>query len=723
MAAVFVCWGGVTGAWIQKNDLKFLGLGFKRYICNHKKSSCMSLQSRIVAFMVLLILCLSVHFATWAVPSNATPKSDGTLMSYFRDCQTHIGRPEAIAMCDTLFLRAQAVGDQRLQAMALYARLDCYYALNAASSQIAEATKQIQRFCRSHSWPEFIRDYYSVSTHRLIPYYIQHNQANAAVYETCQLLTEAKGDHYPLGVASCYRILAEIYFSQADFQQAYVNYGLAIEQIAHHNITEIPLSTQYAKRAECALALNMPDSAALLMRQGWKCVTQGASVLGMERLSLLYNLHIGDLAAAGEVIARTENLFAEQKSLAPYVAELFAMQTAYYMATQQYALALTSALAVWNDSTHQISSKMREEALKYLGDIYYRLGNQPQALNYYRRYVTTIDSLRQRELHLAANDLSGILEVVRLQNETKGLQFDIQQRRLRNTYLTIVSLLSILAITVIITVRTIRIYRQLKLSESRVVMQNAELKLQGEALMRAKVEAEKASCMKSDFIQSMSHEVRTPLNSIVGFSQVLASQFRRDASTVEYAAIIESSSLNLLRLIDDVLDIAALDQIEELAHTDICELNSSCSDCADKILPQLNPGVALVLEVSAENPRVYTNLRRVKQVLMHLLHNAAKFTSSGQVLLNYTCLPDQQRLRFTVSDTGPGIPPEQRQVVFERFVKLDDFAQGTGLGLSVCRIITEKMGGTLRIDDSYAPGCSFIFEIPFNPAENKTTAV
>lgn len=172
--------------------------------------------------------------------------------------------------------------------------------------------------------------------------------------------------------------------------------------------------------------------------------------------------------------------------------------------------------------------------------------------------------------------------------------------------------------------------------------------------------------------------------------------------------------MNLLRLIDDVLDIAYLDQTPVLPRLDAGRLNESCRECMDETLPLLKPGVTLMFEPSSGDPVVLANVKRIKQVLMHLLHNAAKFTVRGAVTFNYTCLVEEQLLRFTVSDTGPGIPSERREEVFERFVKLDTFEQGSGLGLPICRMIAAKLGGRLEVDSGYTQGCRFVFEVPFD---------
>ena len=125
----------------------------------------------------------------------------------------------------------------------------------------------------------------------------------------------------------------------------------------------------------------------------------------------------------------------------------------------------------------------------------------------------------------------------------------------------------------------------------------------------------------------------------------------------------------------------------------------------------------MIFEPSSADPVVHTNLKRVMQIIQHLLLNAAKFTVEGEIILTYDCLIPQRLMRFTVTDTGPGIPLADQETVFERFVKLDTFSQGTGLGLPACRLTAVKLGGRLWVDPAYTDGCRMILEVPVDLPE------
>lgn len=645
--------------------------------------------------------------------------ADSTLRVYYKEVKARLTTPEGLAMCDTLYARAAASGWMQMQAIALCLKLDHFYFKNDRTG-ILEGVERVQEFCRRHGKPEELRYfYYFAWGSRLITYYTKQNQYNVAVYETRRMLAEAQADDYQRGVADCYRQLANLYLVQNAFEQAYENFRREIDVFEAHGIDDINLPTQYASLAQCALELNLPDTALTALRKGRALNSeQPYQRFTLHKASALYYLKVKDFEKARQYVDSAEMQFRANPSMRLYIPGLRFLKAEYYKTTGQYDEALRVVEESLSDTSRNETGYLRQTQMKELGDIYWLMGDVRRSAANYREYIHLSDSVRGQEIRNATDDFSGILEIARLQNETKELQLTLQRKRLRNTYLIIGLLGFVLVLGGLLFARVVKLNRRLKASEALVKAQNSHLVAAGEELRLAKESAERASRMKSDFIQNMSHEVRTPLNSVVGFSQVLASKFRDDPAAAEYASIIVSSSMSLLRLVDDVLNVAYLDQAEELPRTDCTAMNDNCHDCVSKTLSQVRPGVTMIFEPSTDDPVVHTNLKRVMQVLQHLLHNAAKFTVEGEIILTYDCLVAERLMRFTVTDTGPGIPPAEQEAVFERFVKLDAFSQGTGLGLPVCRMTALKLGGSLRIDASYTDGCRIILEVPFDlPAE------
>lgn len=670
-------------------------------------------RNRIIRLLLFAVFA-GVLPAEAASERGNTP-ADSLLKLYYKEVKAHVNTPEGPQMCDTLFARAAASDWVQMQAVALCLKLDHYYFLNDREG-ILDGVRRVQEFCVRHGKKDKLAYfYYFVWGSRLVTYYTKQNQFNVAVYETRRMLDEARNDDYMQGVAECYRLLGNLYLAQNTFDRAYENFRRQIDIFESHDIEDINLPTQYASLAQCALELDMPDSALMALQKGRAIKSDSPyQRFTLDKATALYYLKIKDFEKARQYVDSVETNVMSSSAMRSHLPGLRFLKAEYYKTTRQYDLALQTVREALADSVQRKTGYLNHVLLKEQGNIYYRMGDALHAVESYRDYIRKSDSVRSAQIRNSTDDFSGILEIARLQTQTKELQLTLQQKRLHYTYLIIVLMGGVLVLGGLIFGRLVKLNRRLKESQEVVKAQNEHLVAAGEELRQAKESAERASRMKSDFIQSMSHEVRTPLNSIVGFSQVLASKYHDDPTTDEYASIIVSSSMNLLRLVDDVLDIAFLDQAGELPRTDFTALNNHCHECVSKALAEVKPGVTMIFEPSSDDPEVHTNLKRIMQVLQHLLHNAAKFTVKGEIILTYTCLIPERKLRFSVSDTGPGIPPDEQEQVFGRFVKLDAFSQGTGLGLPVCRMIVGKLGGTLRVDPDYTEGCRMLMEIPFD---------
>ena len=228
-------------------------------------------------------------------------------------------------------------------------------------------------------------------------------------------------------------------------------------------------------------------------------------------------------------------------------------------------------------------------------------------------------------------------------------------------------------------------------------------------LREARDKARENDRLKSAFLANMSHEIRTPLNAIVGFSELLADESRHETRR-EYTDIILRNNTLLLQIISDVLDLARI----ESGRTDIertqFDARDLCREVADSLRLQRRPGVELRVEEGLPEFPVTEYRKGLAQVLNNFTRNALKFTEKGSVTIGFRRIPGH--IRFYVRDTGIGIAPEDRERIFERFVKLDTFTQGTGLGLSICKSIAEQLGSSVGVDSVAGEGSCFRIDIP-----------
>lgn len=233
-------------------------------------------------------------------------------------------------------------------------------------------------------------------------------------------------------------------------------------------------------------------------------------------------------------------------------------------------------------------------------------------------------------------------------------------------------------------------------------------------LIRAKERAEEADRLKSAFLANMSHEIRTPLNAIVGFSSIL-SITDNAADRAEYVSIIENNANLLLQLINDILDLAKIEAgTMDFVYTSV-DVNGLMTDLKNLIAMRVHPGVTLDMVLGMSSCYIRTDRNRLSQVLINLLTNAAKFTDKGSITVGYKLLGD--KIHFYVTDTGCGIPKDKQKIIFDRFVKLSSFVQGTGLGLPICLNIVHKMDGQMGVDSEVGKGSTFWFTLPYQPVE------
>lgn len=393
----------------------------------------------------------------------------------------------------------------------------------------------------------------------------------------------------------------------------------------------------------------------------------------------------------------------------------------YYMSTGEWKKAIE---AIKRQVDKPNNKKYRLQYLQALyeasensGDKHTQLEAAVQLNKILTDKITKGSEQRYRELQI-------IYEMNRLQVENANLQASCRHdgfKNLKQVYIVVgVSLVALLALIFSLLAQNRKIRkmsaRQQKATE-RLRSERNELQGAQRGLIEAREEAKKADRLKTDFINNMSHEVKTPLAAIVEYSRLIVDCIPGEKSKYlnRFADIIELNARLVLTIMNDVLDIASLehgqmtvekqpvsaDVICKLALANVFENNKSSK-----------PDVRIIYEPGDADLKIDTDMQRVCQVLMNLLSNAEKFTDKGSITLGYRLDDVRDVVEFYVADTGIGIPKGTEETIFDRFRQLDASAPGCGLGLYVSRLLATLLGGTVKVDTSYYGGARFVFTIP-----------
>lgn len=236
-----------------------------------------------------------------------------------------------------------------------------------------------------------------------------------------------------------------------------------------------------------------------------------------------------------------------------------------------------------------------------------------------------------------------------------------------------------------------------------------------EELRVAKEKAENLDRLKSAFLANMSHEIRTPLNAIVGFASLLIESDDKKERQ-DYVDIMQENTELLLQLISDILDLSKIEAGTLDFTMDHLDIKSFCEDIMRNYDIKEDKPVPVLLAPDLPEYYIYTDKKRLMQVITNFINNALKFTNEGQIMLEYRHKAESNEIEFAVTDTGMGIAPDKVDQVFDRFVKLNSFSKGTGLGLSICRSIIEHLGGTIGAESEMGVGSRFWFTHPLEKA-------
>lgn len=353
---------------------------------------------------------------------------------------------------------------------------------------------------------------------------------------------------------------------------------------------------------------------------------------------------------------------------------------------------LPKAIAA-NDSLIKYAKTLAPQNLPDLYNInaklYEQINDPWNALRYLKISYQIKDSLSSETAHKQLNELQVKYDLNTLNSEKTILQMKNKQYLLVSLAILLIILISICS--------------YLYFSWLKGKKMQAELK----ALHNKAQESEK---MKQEFINSICHEIRTPLNSIVGFSDLIVNEEIDAEIRREFPAEIQKSTTQLTGLISSMLEVANLDVSEEKLPCEITDLRGICMHAMEHFTRKAD--IKYRLEIMEDDLYIKTNVPYLTQVIEHLLSNANKFTKQGSIVLGYKLNETKDKVTIYVEDTGYGIPEEMHEEVFGRFFKLDTFVPGNGLGLYLCRLITKRLGGEIKIDAQYKEGTRMTVTLP-----------
>jgi hypothetical protein len=418
-----------------------------------------------------------------------------------------------------------------------------------------------------------------------------------------------------------------------------------------------------------------------------------------------YYISSGDQDTALQYLHQADSIY---KNHTHEIAHEFSIN--YYTAACYRALAADyhdkekadEALALYNQLLEVVSNNKRSLEYRWICAekiyLYKLLGHFDEACQIYKELYSVTDTLASKSYIRQINALKATYQVDEIELENKA-----QQNKM------VVVLIFIgLGLLTFISMLAIWLRRQKKI----VVMST-------ETLEQLRHNAENATRAKSIFLSNMSHEIRTPLNALSGFSALLTEEGLDDSTRRQCTDIIQQNSELLLKLINDVIDLSSLEfgkmQFSIAEHDAV----ATCRNVTDTVGKVKQTQAELLFETSLEELYIETDDSRLQQVLINLLINATKFTPDGSITLKLEKQSEKMAL-FSVTDTGCGIPKEKQASIFQRFEKLDENAQGSGLGLSICQLIIEHIGGKIWIDPDYTGGSRFVFTHPIHQTRNNS---
>lgn len=629
----------------------------------------------------------------------------GCMMLYAGPTEGTETKEVALARIDTQIAYQQRMGDVEKEGEYRWERMVALKNYSYTEEQLKEAEIQMEWFRSNDQWDNYYRTW-QLKANALSA----QGKMQQSLQETQRMLDDAKGHNSKLGRAMAYKQIGIIYLNMKQTEPAVEALQHYAELMKDEDNDFSSLSSIYYRMAKAydydkafdrELQLTNEWLAFLHSKVGkvkvaevrecWHAcyLARAAAFIGLNKLD--------DAKLALDTAAHHARLINRTLSFHHY----YKMQARYYMAKGDAAKAL-----LYTDSVKMTTNERDDHIEEIRAQALMMLGQGAEAAQIYQRLYHEKDSVFGQEARQHLDELNTLFQVDELKTE---------QQRMRYLYIFLAVATIVLALLLLLYLGWRNAIRQKKANE--------QLRIANE---RAKV----SSKMKSEFIRNITHEIRTPLNIVSGFTQILT-QPDIELPEKEKSDIHERVTENtdrITNLVDRMLELSDASSealIERKDETNVVDIVSQAIDhskitlhtrsgrsTSDDIQPQRfkTDDSKVVFEVSQiQMIHLRTNKLHAVRALAQLLENAVKFTHEGSITLNMTYT--DEKVCFIVEDTGIGIPADQTEHIFEEFIQLDPFTEGTGIGLTVARSVAQRMGGNLWLDTDYKDGARFVLEL------------
>ncbi|MDR3880728.1 MULTISPECIES: tetratricopeptide repeat-containing sensor histidine kinase [Bacteroides] len=538
--------------------------------------------------------------------------------------------------------------------------------------------------------------------------YTLRGDISLAIDRARLMYEEAKETEYEFGIAVANQAIGDAYTIANQCDKALDSYQDALKELNH-------LSQQHPYRIQLLLKISNALQRKGQLEKAQKILHDIEQTL--QKQPDYATCFFANIEKANYAISHGHLSKAYLKEAAAY---LYNMDSIYRIHPEKFycfhlkytTAAYYRAMGNWNrmywNKALQLYEELRQEYTVNKQSAYYRWITQETIYLYKIQGKSMAACLLYQELYSTVDTLTAegyVRQINILRAKYQIDQMEIASREEHNKFITGILTGSILLVFIFIII-TIMLRKQ-----------RQEIALSTQKLEHLRTNAENATSAKSIFLSNMSHEIRTPLNALSGFSSLLTEENLDNETRRQCNEVILQNSELLLKLINDVIDLSSL----EFGKIKFCinkyNVVNICRNVIDTVSKIKQTQAAICFITELESMDIETDDARLQQVLINLLINATKFTSQGSIILELR-KQSEQELLFSVTDTGCGIPKEKQAAIFRRFEKLNENAQGSGLGLSICQLIIEHIGGKIWIDSDYTGGSRFFFTHPIRQSQS-----